>query len=82
MRVHVRTRNRMHQSAIVLVHCVPGSFSFRRHIGEDPGDEVGYNRPKILSQHFCLRLFGPSSPSPLERGPTELPFKAIRNGVG
>ena len=40
MRVHVRTRNRMHQSAIVLVRCVPGSFSFRRHIGEDPGDEV------------------------------------------
>ena len=41
MRVHVRTRNRMHQSAIVLVRCVPGSFSFRRHIGEDPGNEVG-----------------------------------------
>ena len=41
MRVHVRTRNRMHQSAIVLVRCVPVSFSFRRHIGEDPGDEVG-----------------------------------------
>ena len=30
----------MHQSAIVLVRCVPG----RRHIGkrEDPGDEVDY----------------------------------------
>ena len=32
--------NRMHQSAIVLVRCVPGSFYFRHHIGEDPGDEV------------------------------------------
>ena len=40
MRAVVRMRNRMHQSAIVLVRCVPGSFSFRRHIGEDPGDEV------------------------------------------
>ena len=47
MRVHVRTRNRIHQSAIVLVRCVPGSFSFRRHIGEDPGDEVVQEDAKI-----------------------------------
>ena len=44
MRAHVRTSNRMHQSAIVLVRCVPGSFSNLRHIGkrEDPGGEVGF----------------------------------------
>ena len=38
---------------------------------------ASYMRPKLLSQHFCLRLFGPSSPSSPERGPTEL-----SNGVG
>ena len=41
-----------------------------------------YTRPKILYQHFCLRLFGLSSPSSPERGPTELPCKTIKNGVG
>ena len=33
MRAHVWTRNRMHQSAIVLVRCVTGSFSYRRFWG-------------------------------------------------
>ena len=41
-----------------------------------------FTRPKILSQFFCIRLFGPLSPSSPERGQTEFPFKAIRNGVG
>ena len=41
-----------------------------------------YTHPKILSQYFCLRLFGPLNPSFSQRGQTELPFKAIRNGVG
>ena len=41
-----------------------------------------YTHPKILSQYFCLQLFGPLNPSFSERGQTELPFKAIRNGVG
>ena len=66
-------RNRMHQSAIVLVRCVPVSFSFRRHIGEDPGDEVeslqedGFGRvvefriPRARSQ---CKVFVKSKPVP------------------
>ena len=56
MRVHVRTRNRMHQSAIVLVRCVPGSFSFRRHIGEDPGDEVGFKGDFRTTSNSVLKV--------------------------
>ena len=54
MRAHVRTSNRMHQSAIVLVRCVPGSFSNLRHIGkrEDPGDEVA----KSLADNLVPRV--------------------------
>ena len=37
--------------------------------------------PQNFDPVFLSRLFGPSSPSSPERGPTELPFKAISNGV-
>ena len=33
MRVHVRTRNRMHQSAIVLVRCVPSAAILEKTLG-------------------------------------------------
>ena len=38
--------------------------------------------PQNFVPLFCIRLFGPLSPSSPERGQTELPFKAITNGVG
>ena len=38
--------------------------------------------PQNFVPAFLSRLFGPSSPSSPERGPTELPFEAISNGVG
>ena len=49
----------MHQSAIVLVRCVPGSC--RRHIGkrEDPGDEVAF--PPETPDTHCDTLLEPAS---------------------
>ena len=70
MRVHVRTRNRMHQSAIVLVRCVSESFSFRRHIGEDPGDEVAPitagNRAYSVCAGDVIKFSNPKLKEPLK----------------